>query len=614
MIQGQSGAVVRQVQRLFEVGTAASVTEGQLLERYLEHRDEVAFEALVARHGPMVLGVCRRMLRDPQDVEDAFQATFLVLLRKGGSIRDRELLGNWLYGVAQRVSMKARARPSRVGMDSDLAHLEDSRSDPDPDGFELRSVLDQELARLPEKYRAPIVLCYLEGHTHEEAAARLGWPVGTVRGRLARARDTLRGRLFRRGLAPASAALTAVLTQDARAAVPESLLLSTVRAAGQGAAGSTAAAGAVSAAWLLAESVMGGLTMTKLKMIAAGLLAIGLVTGTAVVSARQEGVERKPSLPTVQAQQAPASEADRMKIEGREPLPAPEAIAEKKAAPEPLPSSKPVLDDPKQPDAEELLKETRARIDAAVIGLETEVQTLSTRLEKAQQDLRRLKALQEAFTATQDHPVSRDGAVISNGPTDAVPTVPDPPSALSVSEVPPPPSPEDSMETGPPRKPEGPPSSPVDQFPNSEAAAPSKGAEGEPEEASPHQIQPGDLLQVEILEALPGRPIQGLRRVRTDGTISLDWYGELKVKGLTRRDAKVAIIKHMQKYITDESLGLLNPQGKPIDPALSDTVFVDDSPLESVGATAQAAVAAEQRLLRLEAMMDRLLKRLNAPK
>ena len=192
----------------------------------------------MALHGPMVLGVCRQLLRDPNDVDDAFQATFLVLVRKVGTLRRCDLLGNWLYGVAHRVASRARALAARR-MARAVSHLDvgeplaadESRpgtgrnpndaSEPDP-----RPWLHEEVSRLPEKYRIPIVLCYFEGLTHEAAATRLGWPLGTVKGRLARARDLLRRRLVRRGVTLTAAALTSRLAvPDARAAVPPSLAL-----------------------------------------------------------------------------------------------------------------------------------------------------------------------------------------------------------------------------------------------------------------------------------------------------------------------------------------------------------------------------------------------------
>jgi RNA polymerase sigma factor (sigma-70 family) len=264
------------------------LSEGQLLDRFLTRRDEAAFEALVARFGPMVMGVCRGLLADPNDVEDAFQATFLVLVRKAGTIRDRALIGNWLYGVAHRVASRARVdsarRRAREGKKEacDVAAPRDGFDGHDePD---LRPALHEEVARLPAKYREPVVLCYLQGQTHEEAARGLGWPVGTVKGRLSRARKLLRDRLVRRGWAVPAGAVVAALARDARGAVPELLIRDTVKAALSVAAGGAAAAGLVSATSAsLAERVIKTMWIAKLKLAAAALLAFGLVASGAGV-------------------------------------------------------------------------------------------------------------------------------------------------------------------------------------------------------------------------------------------------------------------------------------------------------------------------------------------
>ena len=202
MGRGQFGPVVHQLRHLFEGRSIAGVSEWQLLRRYLEGRDEVAFEAIVARHGPMVLGVCRRVLFDARDVEDAFQATFVVLAKKGGTLGESDPVSHWLYGVAYRVALKARAAAARRRRLEGSATPAEAATLDEPSTGELGGVIDEELARLPAKYRSPVVLCYLEGQTHEEAARQLGWPLGTVKGRLSRARDLLKGRLERRGVAP----------------------------------------------------------------------------------------------------------------------------------------------------------------------------------------------------------------------------------------------------------------------------------------------------------------------------------------------------------------------------------------------------------------------------
>src|SRR5215472_17522278 len=164
MAFGNRGIVLQQIDRLYQEGTLAGLGDGQLLERYLTRRDEDAFEALVDLHGPMVLGLCRRMLRDPRDIEDAFQATFLVLVRRAPAIRDPDLLSNWLYGVAYRVARRARDRTlRRRDREATVGELEVAE-DPEPtDRADVAPMLDQELSRLPERYRAPLVLCYLRG-------------------------------------------------------------------------------------------------------------------------------------------------------------------------------------------------------------------------------------------------------------------------------------------------------------------------------------------------------------------------------------------------------------------------------------------------------------------
>jgi RNA polymerase sigma factor (sigma-70 family) len=285
MARGGDGAVLRGVHRLFGLGTVSGMAEGQLLDRFVSQGDDAAFEALVARHGPMVLGVCRQMLRDPNDVDDAFQATFLVLVRRAGSIRRPDRLGPWLYGVAYRVSVRARRHSSaRRALADDVA---DAPRPCEAERRESAEALHQEVARLPEPYRAPVVLCYLEGLTHDDAAARLGWPVGTVRGRLARARDRLRDRLARRGLAPAEGpAAMVVLLDGVRAAVPERLAEATVRTAT-----GKATAGLISSHVLaLAEGVMQAMLFSKLKVIATALVAVAVVAaGTGVLAHQGRG-------------------------------------------------------------------------------------------------------------------------------------------------------------------------------------------------------------------------------------------------------------------------------------------------------------------------------------
>jgi RNA polymerase sigma factor (sigma-70 family) len=181
---------------------AAALPNGELLARFVKHHDEGAFGALIHRYGALVLSVCRRTLYDPSDAEDAFQATFLVLARKAGSIRHPEALASWLHGVAFRAARKLRmARQLREQKTVPLIEVaEPDTTAADVTWQEVQNVLDHELARLPNVYRTPLVLCYLEGKTQDEAAQQLGWTLGALRGRLQRGRERLRSMLERRGL------------------------------------------------------------------------------------------------------------------------------------------------------------------------------------------------------------------------------------------------------------------------------------------------------------------------------------------------------------------------------------------------------------------------------
>src|SRR5215475_1370820 len=244
-------------------------TDGQLLARFIEQRDQAAITALVQRHGPMVWGVCRRILRHHHDAEDAFQASFLVLVRKAASIRQREMTANWLYGVAHQTAMKARAlrakRRTREKQGTAMPEPQAPEQDPRND---LQPLLDQELSRLPDKYRVAIVLCDLEGKTRQEAARQLGLPEGTLAGRLTRGRAMLARRLARLGLAVSGGALAAVFSQEAASAgVPISVVASTIKAASMFAAGQVAATGAISAhVAALTEGMLKAMLLAKLRI------------------------------------------------------------------------------------------------------------------------------------------------------------------------------------------------------------------------------------------------------------------------------------------------------------------------------------------------------------
>jgi RNA polymerase sigma factor (sigma-70 family) len=253
-------------------------SDAQLLRSFLAQNDEAAFAALVRRHGPMVLGVCRRLLRDPCDAEDAFQATFLVLVRKAASLGRPEQVSNWLYGVAYRTALRARAERMRQhSLEKPLYDIPADEPVAELVWQDLRPILDEELNGLPEKYRVPLVLCYFEGKTKRQAARHLGKPEGTVSTQLARGRDLLRERLVRRGLTLSAGVLAATLSHSAAsAAVPGALMTSTVRAAVDLAAGKAAAGAIAAPVAVLTEGVMRAMFMTKLKFAAAVMLAVGL--------------------------------------------------------------------------------------------------------------------------------------------------------------------------------------------------------------------------------------------------------------------------------------------------------------------------------------------------
>jgi polysaccharide biosynthesis/export protein len=415
MAGGPSVALMRDIGMLFDAGTASGLSDRQLLEQFAGRRDasgEAAFEMLVLRHGPMVLRVCRNVLGDSTDADDAFQATFLVLVRRCGSIRRLESLGSWLYGVACRVAARARVDAAKRRSAERRGALRvvqavDPSGAGETDRAEFGSVIQEEVRRLPENYRAVVALCYWEGLTQEQAATQLGCPLGTVRSRLARARNRLHRRLTRRGLAPlaglVSAALDAPTAEAARLSlVPSPLLRSTVTASTQILAGRAITEVASTSVAVLTQRVLRSMFMLKFRTAAFSLVLIGLgVYGAS--------------------------------------LAAPEA------------------DPPKSP------------------------------------------------------PVSRRGSRL----TAETPKSKAQPALVSLGD---------------------------------------------------YTVDPPDLLLVEVLVALPGRPISGERLVRPDGKISLGFYGDVYVAGLTVPEVKEKIIRHMQKFLTDEALGLAERDASTGDP------------------------------------------------
>jgi polysaccharide biosynthesis/export protein len=455
MARGISGAVVRDIQTLFDAGTASGLSDRQLLERFAGRRDasaEAAFEVLVTRHGPMVLRVCRNVLSDSGDAQDAFQATFLVLVERRHSIRRLESVGSWLYGVACRVAARARVEAARRrvaerrGGELRIVQAVDPAESNEPDHAEFGPIIQEEVRRLPEKYRAVVALCYWEGLTQEQAATQLGCPLGTVRSRLARARSRLHTRLTRRGLAPLATVVAAAFEcQSSRAAlVPSDLAFSTIKAATEVVTGLAMSDVVPTSVAVLTQSVLRSMFMVKLKAIAGALLLVGLGTYGANLAAPQADAGKSP--PGLRRRVQPTAERSRSKA-------------------------------------------------------------------------------QPALVTTENY-----------------------------------------------------------------------------------VVEPPDLLIVEVLEALPGRPISGERLVRPDGKISLGFYGEVYVAGLTLLEIKEKIVVHMQKYLTDEALGLerldetgdvaIDPatkQPKLFDPKESDRVFVDVAACNSKNYYIQGCVGSAGR-------------------
>jgi polysaccharide biosynthesis/export protein len=458
MAGGPSVAVLRDIETLFDTGTVGGLSDRQLLERFVSGRDpsaEAAFQVLVQRHGPMVLRVCHNVLGDATDAQDAFQATFLVLVRRCGSIRRLESLGSWLYGVACRVAARARVEAARRRAAERRGALRvvqavDPADGAEQDRDEFGLVIQEEVRRLPEKYRAVVTVCYWQGLTQEQAAVQLGCPLGTVRSRLARARDKLHVRLTRRGLAPLAGVVAATLgSRSAGAArlglVPNNLLNSTIKASAHIAAGRAMNDVASTSVGVLTQHVLRSMFMMKFKMVAVTLVLVGLGAYRAILAAPQaDSGKSAPGLRRGSHQSA----------------------------------EKPV-----------------SRAQPALVSLENYV------------------------------------------------------------------------------------------------------------------VEPPDLMLVEVLEALQGRPISGERLVRPDGKISLGFYGDVYVAGLTIPEVKEKIILHLQRFLDDRALGTieLDKSGEPvidpetkkpkaIDPKVSDRVFVDITKSNSKNYYVQGDVLVAGRL------------------
>ncbi len=279
MAVGSPGKVMKDLQTLYSSGRVGDLSDGAILERFVATRDEAAFEVLLARHGPMVLRVCRARLADPNAAADAFQAVFLILVQRAGAIRSRESIASWLHGVASRVSARARVDAARRLKHEQLAAERAPKTasirEEDPDI--TITALHGEIARLPNRYRETIVLCYLESHSCDEAARRLGRPVGTVKARLSRARGLLRERLLRRGVASSALVVVTGASADAAPPVPPELWKATLLSVTQA---SATPARVVS----LAKGVLVSMCLLRISLIAICCLSAALGIGTVLVA------------------------------------------------------------------------------------------------------------------------------------------------------------------------------------------------------------------------------------------------------------------------------------------------------------------------------------------
>ena len=296
MNQGQLTTVLYHIARLVAPAEARQQSDRELLARFVARQEQAAFAALVERHGAMVLSVCRRVLPHVHDAEDACQAAFLVLACKAASIRKRDSLASWLHGVAYRSARSLRRELARhSAREKPLADVADSGCTNDLSWREMMRQLDAELERLPEKLRAPLVLCYLQGKTRDEAAHELGWTTPTLRGRLERGRRLLRNRLTRRGLSLSAALLAPALARQACAAMPAARVIGTVKAATLVAAGQTVLPGLIPAqVTALTEGVLQTMLVTKMKMVALVVMAVGLLGAGAGTLTRGPGAAEQP--------------------------------------------------------------------------------------------------------------------------------------------------------------------------------------------------------------------------------------------------------------------------------------------------------------------------------
>ncbi|MBV9124419.1 MAG: sigma-70 family RNA polymerase sigma factor [Planctomycetes bacterium] len=298
MTRAASNPLLQMIRRVLEGERVRQLSDQALLQEFKERGDEAAFKALLYRHGPMILSVCRNVLGNDADAEDAFQATCVILVRKAASIRKTASIGSWLHGVAYRTALKARARAQAREKKESCTPGRPASDPGDLAWREVRQVLHEELTGLAERFRAPLVACYLEGKTQQEAAAQLGMAKSTLKERLERGRSLLRARLVRRGLGPA-ALLTVAAWPDASASVPGTLMSSTVKAATLIARGQAVMVVLSPNVAALTEGALKTVFLTKLKLATALLLGSALVAtgaGLAVFPGQQGEGDRGPGM------------------------------------------------------------------------------------------------------------------------------------------------------------------------------------------------------------------------------------------------------------------------------------------------------------------------------
>ena len=305
MAKAGIGDILRFLFRKQLAQEAGDRTDGDLLKQFAATREDRPFTVLFERHAPMVMGVCKRILGDFHQAEDSLQATFHILARRAGSVRWRECLGPWLYAVARRVALRARAkRTAQQKLERRLANMPPSATIDDAAWNDLSSVIDEEIGRLPAKYRAPLILSYLESKSRSQVAKELGWPEGTVARRLERGRELLRLRLVKRGVTLSAGALGVVLVEKvAGAPVPIMLAINTIKAATTVVAGQVASGGFISAkALMLAEETMKGMLFVKAKLVLLAL-TISVAMGGAGWAGYQALTKAAKSAPDLKGQE-----------------------------------------------------------------------------------------------------------------------------------------------------------------------------------------------------------------------------------------------------------------------------------------------------------------------